>query len=368
MQSIGATEQRDGKDAGFDALTESRRPKTVLEAGVLQDAVFNSVNFSCIATDALGVIQIFNVGAECMLGYLAADVLNRVTPADISDQQELISRAKALSLEPGTPIRPGFEALVFKASRGIEDIYELTYIRKDGSRLPAVVSVTALRDNQNCIIGYLLIATDNTVRKRAEQVVQAREEQLSFLNGLADATRLLDDPMQVMTVMSRKLGLHLRASRCAYAEVMGDGEQFTILHDYTDGCASTVGSYGLSLFGAKAVSKLNAGQTLIISNVDTELSPGDGADMFNAIGIKAIITCPLVKHNGLRAMMAVHQTTPRDWTTDEIALFRKSPSVAGQPLSAAPPRRNSTRARPCSRSQAVSPNWVAGQWIWLTPV
>ena len=122
--------------------------EAVLKAGALQNAIFNSANFSSIATDAKGVIQIFNVGAERMLGYAAAEVLNTITPADISDPQEVIARAKALSIELGTPIKPGFEALVFKASRGIEDIYELTYIRKDGSRFPAVVSVTALRDAQ----------------------------------------------------------------------------------------------------------------------------------------------------------------------------------------------------------------------------
>ncbi len=92
------------------------------------------------------MIQIFNVGAEKMLGFTAAEVMNTITPADISDPQELIARAEALSAELSTPITPGFEALVFKASRGIEDIYELTYIRKDGTRFPAVVSVTALRD------------------------------------------------------------------------------------------------------------------------------------------------------------------------------------------------------------------------------
>src|SRR5205085_3026270 len=107
-------------------------------------------------------IQIFNVGAERMLGYTAADVMNKNTPADISDPEEVIARARALSVELGTTIKPGFEALVFKASRGIEDIYELTYIRKDGSRFPAVVSVTALRDDRGAVIGYLLIGTDNT--------------------------------------------------------------------------------------------------------------------------------------------------------------------------------------------------------------
>lgn len=106
-----------------------------------------------------------------MLGYTASDVLNKITPAEISDSHEVIARAQSLSLELATPIAPGFEALVFKASRGIEDIYELTYIRKDSSRFPAVVSVTALRDAQSDIIGYLLIGTDNTARKQAEDAL-----------------------------------------------------------------------------------------------------------------------------------------------------------------------------------------------------
>src|SRR4029453_13573136 len=96
---------------------------------------------------------------------------NKITPADISDPQEVIARAKALSVELGTPITPGFEALVFKASRGIEAIYELTYIRKDGSHFPAAVSVTALRDAQRAIIGYLLISTENNVRKQSEETL-----------------------------------------------------------------------------------------------------------------------------------------------------------------------------------------------------
>ena len=149
-------------------ITEVQRQEVLLKTGALQNAILNSANFSSIATDEKGVIQIFNVGAERMLGYTVADVLNKITPADISDPREVIARAKALSLELATTIAPGFEALVFKASRGIEDIYELTYIRKDGSRFPAVVSVTALRDAQKAIIGYLLIGTDNTARKQAE--------------------------------------------------------------------------------------------------------------------------------------------------------------------------------------------------------
>src|SRR5256886_1313568 len=169
------------------ANVEVQRQAALLKTGALQRAIFKSANFSSIATDAKGVIQIFNVGAERMLGYAAEEVMNKITPADISDPQELVTRAEALSVELGTRITPGFEALVFKASRGMEDIYELTYIRKDGSRFPAVVSVTALRDAQDAIIGYLLIGTDNTARK----LVEAEQKKLD--QRLRDQTALLSE-------------------------------------------------------------------------------------------------------------------------------------------------------------------------------
>ncbi len=185
-----------------NVITEVRRQEALLKAGALQSAIFNSANFSSIATDAKGVIQIFNVGAERMLGYTAAEVINKITPADISDPQEVIARAKALSVELGTPITPGFEALVFKASRGIEDIYELTYIRKDGSRFPAVVSVTALRDAQDAIIGYLLIGTDNTARKQAEEALLKAGALQSAIFNSANFSSIATDAKGVIQIFN----------------------------------------------------------------------------------------------------------------------------------------------------------------------
>jgi PAS domain S-box-containing protein len=184
---------------------------SLLKTGALQKAIFNSANFSSIATDARGVIQIFNVGAERMLGYAAADVVNKITPADISDPLEVIARATALRVELGTPIAPGFEALVFKASRGIEDIYELTYFRKDGSRFPAVVSVTALRDPNDTIIGYLLIGTDNTARKQVEEERMKLDQRLrdqhfytrSLIESNIDAP-ITTDPRGIITDINKQ--------------------------------------------------------------------------------------------------------------------------------------------------------------------
>ena len=216
---VSVTALRDAQDSiigylliGTDNTARKQAEEALLKAGALQSAIFNSANFSSIATDAKGVIQIFNVGAERMLGYAATDVLNKITPADISDPQEVISRAKSLSAELGTSISPGFEALVFKASRGIEDIYELTYIRKDGSRFPAIVSVTALRDAQDSIIGYLLIGTDNTARKQveAEQKVldqRLRDQQFytrSLIESNIDAI-MTTDPSGIITDVNKQM-------------------------------------------------------------------------------------------------------------------------------------------------------------------
>ena len=206
---VSVTALRDAQDAiigylliGTDNTARKQAEEALMKAGALQSAIFNSANFSSIATDEKGVIQIFNVGAERMLGYTAADVMNKITPADISDPQEVIARAKALSLELDTPITPGFEALVFKASRGIEDIYELTYIRKDGSRFPAVVSVTALRDAQNAIIGYLLIGTDNTARKQAEEALLKAGALQSAIFNSANFSSIATDAKGVIQIFN----------------------------------------------------------------------------------------------------------------------------------------------------------------------
>jgi signal transduction histidine kinase len=235
---VSVTALRDAQDAvigylliGTDNTARKQAEEALLKAGALQRAIFNSANFSSIATDAHGVIQIFNVGAERMLGYTAAEVVNKVTPADLSDRHEVIARAAALSLEFGTPITPGFEALVFKASRGIEDIYELTYSRKDGSRFPAVVSVTALRDAQEAIIGYLLIGTDNSARKQAEEALLRSEMLASAGRMAASIAHEINNPLEAMmnTLYLARTTPDLSTEALEYLEI-AEGELMRIAH------------------------------------------------------------------------------------------------------------------------------------------
>jgi PAS domain S-box-containing protein len=133
----------------------------------LQDVILNSACLSTIATDEKGVIKTFSGGAERMLGYAAGDVVDKATPADLCDPDELAARAATLSREADSSISADFEAMSYEASRSTEDVYELTCVRKDGTRLPVVLSVTSLRNSEKRILGYLLIGAENTASQPA---------------------------------------------------------------------------------------------------------------------------------------------------------------------------------------------------------
>jgi signal transduction histidine kinase len=169
----------------------------------------------------------------------------------------------------------------------------------------------------------LLAATgaDTTDRVRVQAALRRSEERLRLLDAVAQATRDADDARPVMRATARVLGEYLGATRCAYADVEPDGDRFTIRDDWSDaGVATSAGAYSLDRFGPRAAADMRAGRPLVVRDVDRELGPAGGADMFTAVGIKAVVCYPLVKGGRLVAMMAVHQAAPRDWSADEVAL------------------------------------------------
>lgn len=164
---------------------------------------------------------------------------------------------------------------------------------------------------------------DITEQKKSESELAENEQRFRFLNELSEATLILDNPQEVLTTICNLLGAHLGVSRCAYADVELDSNQCYIPYDYSNGCGSMVGKHNLSEFSPKAVSVMQSGRTFVMNNVAQELSPRTGQKFFLAMSINAVICCPLLKNGKLKALMAVHQTTERNWTSSEISLIEE---------------------------------------------
>lgn len=193
------------------------RQQALLKRGALQRAILHSAGFASIATDEAGLIRIFNVGAERMLGYTAAEVQDKQALVTLVDPPELAARALAMSQELGTDIPAHFAALICKAARGVEDNYELACIRNNGSRLPTVFAVTALRDPRAAIIGYLFTGTDNTARQQIEAERKQVEQALQLAKAAAEKANLTKS--EFLSSMSHELRTPLNAM-LGFAQLM----------------------------------------------------------------------------------------------------------------------------------------------------
>ena len=158
----------------------------------------------------------------------------------------------------------------------------------------------------------------------SRDVLIESEARFRFLGELEERLFRSAAASDAMLAATELLGRRLGASRCAYADVDKDGDRFWIRSDYNaPGLKSSVGVFSLNLFGPRAAAGLRSGQPLVISDVTTELAPGEGREMFQAIGIDAIICCPLIKDGRLTAMMAVHQDRARIWAPNELLLVKE---------------------------------------------
>lgn len=185
-------------------------------------------------------------------------------------------------------------------------------------------SYSPARNDTGEIVGLFCACTETTRQTQAESELREREARLLFFDDLEERLFRSTAATDAMRAATEMLGLSLGASRCAYADVAADANRFSIRNDFTaPGIASSTGDYSLDLFGPRAAAELRAGGTLVVHDVPVELAPAEGREMFQAIGIDAIICCPLIKDRRLAAMMAVHQDRPRTWTSSEIALVKE---------------------------------------------
>jgi len=176
--------KRDALGSKYTARGDRQPAESTLQQTLmLQQAILDSANYTIISTTVDGTICTLNAAAERLLGYSAAEVIGKTTPIIIHDPEEVAQRAKELSQELGVTIEPGFEVFVAKARRGETEEHEWSYIRKDNSRFPVLLSVTALRDQTGNLTGFLGIGSDITERKQAEE--QMRHTQM-FLNSIVE--------------------------------------------------------------------------------------------------------------------------------------------------------------------------------------
>jgi PAS domain S-box-containing protein len=224
-------------------ITDRKRAEEILRAtSALQRAILDSAGYAVISTSAEGHIRIFNAAAERMIGYKAAEVIGRPTSILIHDWTEVERRARELSVELGRPVSPDFEVFVAKARLGQADEHEWTYVRKDGTKLPVLLSVTPVRDERGVILGFMGIASDITERKRAEtQLQQARQaaESASRAKGefLANMSHEIRTPMNaVMGMTELALGTELSREQRGYLTAARNSaiDLLTIINDVLD--------------------------------------------------------------------------------------------------------------------------------------
>ncbi|RYY84524.1 MAG: GAF domain-containing protein, partial [Comamonadaceae bacterium] len=216
--------------------------------------------------------------------------------------------------------RPRVQRLWCEAAAGGDLELACRVRRADGAwRHMAVHGARVVDDGK--VREWIGVCVDTTASLEAEATLKQSEERFRLLDRLGQATRTLTDANRVMEITASLLGEYLGATRCAYADVEPDGDRFTIRSDWSvPGVPSSAGIYSLDLFGRAATTSLRRGRHLVVRDVDRELGDEGGARMFNAIGVKAIICAGLVKDGKLVAMMAVHQSVPRDWTPREVTL------------------------------------------------
>ncbi len=289
-----------------DSLAAAER-----RAGELH-VTLSSIGDAVVATDCRGLVEFLNPAAESLMGWTNAEARGR----PLSEVFIIFNEYTGAITE--NPVERVLRENV------VVGLANHTVLRsRQGAEVPIEDSAAPIRAENGDVLGVILVFHDVTEKKKSEQQLQESHRRSAFLNELGESTRTLLNGEAIMKVATEALGRHMHTSRCAYAEVDPETDIFVIPHDYTDGCASTAGEYHLSLFGPRATVDMHGGRTLVIRDIPAELSANEGAEMFQAIGIQAIVCCPLVKEGKLRAMMAVHQTQPRDWTDTEISLVEE---------------------------------------------
>ena len=214
-----------------EMVRRAQAEATLRHTATLQRAILDSANYAIISTDPEGLVTTFNRGAEQMLGYRAAAVVGQTSPALWHDPAEVVQRAEELTRELGRPVAPGFEVFVAKSRLGLVEETEWTFIRQDGRRYPVLLSVTALREADGNITGFLGVIADITARKRAEQALRDSLAEKEIL--LKEIHHRVKNNMQVISsILNLQAGYVEDArARALFADCQGRVQSMAMIHE-----------------------------------------------------------------------------------------------------------------------------------------
>lgn len=305
--SVGLTDEEGGPRSVLSVtrdITDQRRAEDAIR---VQANMLDQIGQAVISTDSSGTIIYANRAAGLLYGWMPAELFGR-------DIMEITV--------PQTSTEQAGEIMA-RLGQGENWSGEFVVQSREGRVFPALITNSPLLDEEGQLVGIIGISVDITDRKQGEAVLAESERRLRFLNDFGDNIQPLSKPGEIISVIARLLGTHLRVSRCVYVEVEKDGDHCSVQDNYTDGFSAVVGNYRLSDFGARIHADLAAGRMVVLRDVDQELAATGGSAAFRAIEVQAMIACPVIKNGTLVAAMAVHQRTPRPWTDQEIALVHE---------------------------------------------
>lgn len=328
----------DGLSVYFSDITERQQAQEKLQqTTMLQQAILESTNYTIISTTVDGTILTFNAAAERLLGYTASEVVGKVTPIIIHDSDEVVKRAQELSEEMGVTIEPGFEVFVAKARRGELDEREWTYIRKDGSRFPVLLSITPLVNAEGKITGFLGIGSDITERKRSQEELQ-RSQQRSQL--FADITLKIRQSLHIEEILQTTVAevqKLLHADRVLIFRLLSNGYGQIITEAVFPGFPSVLGQ-GITddCFGEDYLKRYVQGRIYTINDINQAQVQPCLIEFMQQFDVKAKLVMPILLKEELWGLLIAHQcSSPRQWSSFEIDLLRQLADQIGIALAQA---------------------------------